>query len=442
MYPQLNDLAVLHRQPEAGYYYMPHAEAATERINRTGTEVLELCDGAHSIDDICRIMSVRHVETEERVRSLVFPFLVESVTRGTVTVSPVPTPNSEVEGVSRVTGSYDSWIPLLTSFELTSSCNLTCSHCYASATLGNGIRPTTERIIETLTYMARRGTYSVLLTGGEPTMHPGFLKILHAAVSLMRLVRVATNLYSIPETIMKELIADDRITLQTSVDGVRSTHDLIRGGKNSFTRTIANIERLAQAGKIVIVAMTANRLNFREVEEVVRRCVGAGAAAFRLGLTFPIGRAAQAGLSLTEEENAILREDWQRIVETYSSPTFSLNRSEEADDFQEVALTGADIGSCGAGHLIVHVSANGDVNPCPMLSLKLGNINNQPLDEVFSGPLYRILEHASSPGSDRCAGCSLASLCGRCHAAAFAWGRTADCWWADTPLANTLAVRG
>ena len=31
-----------------------------------------------------------------------------------------------------------------------------------------------------------------------------------------------------------------------------------------------------------------------------------------------------------------------------------------------------------------------------MLSLKLGNINNQPLDEVFSGPLYRILEHASS----------------------------------------------
>ena len=88
-------------------------------------------------------------------------------------------------------------------------------------------------------------------------------------------------------------VVDDRITLQTSVDGVRSTHDLIRGGKNSFTRTIANIERLAQAGKIVIVAMTANWLNFREVKEIIRRCVGAGTAAFRLGLTFPIGRAAQ-----------------------------------------------------------------------------------------------------------------------------------------------------
>jgi len=94
---------------------------------------------------------------------------------------------------------------------------------------------------------------------------------------------------------------------------------------------------LAAAGKTVIVAMTANRLNWREVEQVVERCVDSGAAALCLGLTFPVGRAAFSGLALDPVEVETLQRDWEGIVSRYSSPTFSLNRSEEAQDYRYFA---------------------------------------------------------------------------------------------------------
>lgn len=116
--------------------------------------------------------------------------------------------------------------------------------------------------------------------------------------------------------------------------------------------------------------------------------------------------------------------------------------SEEPQDFQEIMLEGAGAESCGAGYLISRISSNGDINPCPMMRLRLGNVVDQPFNEAFSGPLYRVLENAHSPSPARCSGCSLAPLCGRCHAAASVWGRTAGCWWEDTPLADALASQG
>ncbi|WP_103062963.1 PqqD family peptide modification chaperone [Actinomyces qiguomingii] len=438
MYPRLNTQAILHRQPDAGYYYLLDSETSTERINRTGTDVLELCDGTRSIDTIYDIMAKRHNEGRRTVEALVLPFLAESAAKTTISISEKP--QQEPSSPHQITGSYDSWIPLLSSFELTSSCNLSCIHCYASASLGNGIYPATEQVIDALAYLARHGTYSVLLTGGEPTMHPGFLEILEATTSLMRLLRVASNLYSVPEQALQALMRNDAATIQTSIDELRSTHELIRGGRDAFTRTMNNVTRLSQSGTLVIVAMTANRLNYREVEEVVQRCREAGAAAFRLGLTFPVGRAAQAGLALTDEEVRELQDDWDRIIAQYSSADFSLNRSEETGDFQELALTEGSLpSSCGAGHLIMHVNAKGDVNPCPLLDITLGNVYRHPMEEALSGPYFRLLEHAQSPGADACAECALAPMCGRCHAAAATWGKRKGCWWRSTPLAQVLS---
>ena len=77
---------------------------------------------------------------------------------------------------------------------------------------------------------------------------------------------------------------------------------------------------LAAAGKTVIVAMTANRLNWREVEQVVERCVDSGAAALCLGLTFPVGRAAFSGLALDPVASARLGGDCLQILLTNLFP--------------------------------------------------------------------------------------------------------------------------
>ena len=330
-------------------------------------------------------MSKRYNEGIDTVRSLVYPFLAESAARKTIAIQ---NEQETIEDRASVTGSYDMRIPLIVSLELTSGCNLACTHCYASASPGRGEHLAESHAIATLQYLASNGTYSVLLTGGEPTMHPAFSHILSTASELMRLVRVATNLYSLPEPSLRAITDNDKVSVQTSIDGLSDTHNLIRGGNCAFEKTMHNVRLLAAAGKTVIVAMTANRLNWREVEQVVERCVDSGAAALRLGLTFPVGRAAFSGLALDPVEVETLQRDWEGIVSRYSSPTFSLNRSEEAQDYQEISVSNNDIPSCGAGHLIAHICANGDINPCPMLRVRLGNIVTSALDDAFSGPLY------------------------------------------------------
>jgi len=87
-----------------------------------------------------------------------------------------------------------------------------------------------------LQYLASNGTYSVLLTGGEPTMHPAFSHILSTASELMRLVRVATNLYSLPEPSLRAITDNDKVSVQTSIDGLSDTHNLIRGGNHAFEK--------------------------------------------------------------------------------------------------------------------------------------------------------------------------------------------------------------
>lgn len=436
MFPILNPKGILHKQPDAGYYYLTGEESGTQRINRVGTEILSLCDGKHSINKISTEMAVRYNESPEHAKSLVTPFLAESFQRGTILLKAESDSSSNP---NNMTGSFNAWVPLLVSLELTNSCNLTCSHCYASAQLGNGLFPSAEKVIDLIKNLASNGTFSIMLSGGEPTMHPQFETILSVACDHMRLVRVASNLYSVPRKKLDAILLDKKVTVQTSVDGLSSTHNLIRGGHSAYARTLSAVKELSSKGTIVIVAMTANRFNWKQVEEVVVQCKDAGAAAFRLGLTFPNGRAQGTDFCLSLNEVSALQNDWASIVEKYSSADFSLNRSEDATSYEELTNNNNLVTSCGAGYLIAHIKADGTITPCPMLDYPLGNVFTGPLELALSQEKYPVFSNAISPGNENCMGCQFAQLCGSCHAGAKAWGDAEPCWWKSTEISRTLS---
>lgn len=431
MYPLLNQGIVVHRQPDAGYCYHPGAEAEALRVNRTAEEILELCDGTLSTTEIGRRLAVRHAEDPLRAARLVGSFLTEAAGRSIIALRGEPPGAHRPSG--RVTGSYRCWAPLLASVELTTSCNLSCSHCYASAALGPGRYQPAATIVAGLDALAGAGTTVLMLTGGEPTMHPGFREILAEASRRMTTVRVASNLYAIPAVSFDAIIASGA-SVQTSVDGLAGTHDRIRGKSGSFDRTMAAVRRFADAGVTVTVSMTANRLNWREAEDVALLARAAGAVAFRLGLTFPKGRAAHAGLCLTPAEAERLRTTWSSAADRYATQGFSVNRLAAVDPDAPARRNG----SCGAGYLLVHVLASGRIVPCPMLDLPLGDLYRQPFDDAFSGPVSRVFATAVSPGGPACHGCPLEIVCGGCHAAALSWGRAPGCRWRRTKIATML----
>jgi uncharacterized radical SAM superfamily Fe-S cluster-containing enzyme len=88
--------------------------------------------------------------------------------------------------------------PCLSQIDLTNRCNLTCPVCFASANQAGYLsEPSYEMVVEMLTALRERKpvpTTAVQFTGGEPTLHPDFFRVVRKANELgFTHVQIASN---------------------------------------------------------------------------------------------------------------------------------------------------------------------------------------------------------------------------------------------------------
>lgn len=157
-------------------------------------------------------------------------------------------------------------IPLSVSFELTHRCTFRCVHCY----LGDqeAIRKHRHRELDTKTIlglldeMVEAGTLFLTLTGGDPMLHPDFIRIYEHAVRAGLLVSVLCNGSLITDEIVRSFIRyPPRIVEITIYGAIRSTFEAITQKSGSFTACLHGIELLRKAGvrlRLKTVVMTLN----------------------------------------------------------------------------------------------------------------------------------------------------------------------------------------
>lgn len=108
--------------------------------------------------------------------------------------------------------------PLIAWVELTLKCNLPCKHCYINAGSkrpGELSTPELERVLDQL---AEQGVMCVVFIGGEPMMHPDFLRLVHYAYDLDLVVCVATNGHYIEQELLDQIPKD--VVISISSDGI------------------------------------------------------------------------------------------------------------------------------------------------------------------------------------------------------------------------------
>ena len=98
--------------------------------------------------------------------------------------------------------------PIYGGFELTPYCNFSCKMCYVQETkpglpLLNG-----EQWLEFGRQAAAAGTLCIVLTGGEPLLHPDFKKIYKGLKQLGMVLTINTNASLIDEDMADFLAAD------------------------------------------------------------------------------------------------------------------------------------------------------------------------------------------------------------------------------------------
>ena len=144
-------------------------------------------------------------------------------------------------------------------------CNLRCSFCDLWQ---EHIHMPTDRVLALLDEAVAIGVKTLVLTGGEPFLHPGLFTIVAAAKGKGLAVNITTNGTRI-DARWDELIASGVDSLSFSLDGLAPTHDRLRGQPGAFARTLRGLDRVqAWGGAATSVYFTANRENVGELVAV------------------------------------------------------------------------------------------------------------------------------------------------------------------------------
>ncbi|MBP3666185.1 MAG: radical SAM protein [Clostridia bacterium] len=156
--------------------------------------------------------------------------------------------------------------PLSATFELTPLCNLRCPMCYVR--LDHACMERVGRLLsgEEWLEIARQsldmGLLNVILTGGEPFLHPDFWEIYHGLKEMGLLITIYTNGCLIDEDIAQKLGEDPPYNMKISVYGASDeTYASMCGDPKGFTRVCRGLELLREAGVPFYCSTTIVREN-------------------------------------------------------------------------------------------------------------------------------------------------------------------------------------
>lgn len=147
-------------------------------------------------------------------------------------------------------------------FLITDRCNLRCRHCY----VGDGLHQDLpmEKNLRVLKEFEEIQGLRLLLSGGEPLLHPHFWEI----NDVLRDYALRSVLLSNGTLITREIAKKLRVhEVQVSLDGMKEGHESIRG-EGTFEKTLKAIDFLQETNILVSVATMIHRKNLKEFDKL------------------------------------------------------------------------------------------------------------------------------------------------------------------------------
>ncbi len=177
---------------------------------------------------------------------------------------------------------------------LTFDCNDHCVFCLDSETHDGTMRDR-EEVKEQILDGRRKGATRLILSGGEPTIHPQYVDFVRlGARAGYRKIQTVTNgrLFSYGTFLRRCLDAGlNEITFSIHGPNAR-VHDALVGTRGAFEQEIAGLRAALEDGRpIVNVDVVVNRANVKHLPEMLRMLTAMGVREFDLLQVVPFGRA-------------------------------------------------------------------------------------------------------------------------------------------------------
>ncbi|HDR06618.1 MAG TPA: radical SAM protein, partial [Candidatus Coatesbacteria bacterium] len=291
-------------------------------------------------------------------------------------------------------------------FELTYRCNLKCAHCYLTPGDPYEEEMPVELWLRTIRELKELGVFYVTLTGGEPTLHPGFWELIAELNRQNILIRLFTNATTLSEKDIDTLVTENVRYVDISLHGAdAATHEAVTGVPGSFARAVETVKRLRAAGVFVNLKGSLLKSNYATVcqMDTYMRALGGHPQ------LSPVITPKNDG-SLEPLAEAVEAPEMCYVYDAYfARQNAEAPRNESKEARPPVAM------QCGAGFSTLAVAPNGEVLPCLQLRASLGNVRRNALTRIWHhSPLLLELDGLTSLPVSDCSGCELADYCMRC----------------------------
>ena len=420
-YPTTSGHLVIRKGPSK-YVVQDMETKSMGYANESIKDMLLMCDGKTTVDEIINKISIQYEEERESVKVKVERSLEYLEAIGIISI------NKDIKPAAIILREQKTKWPLDTVyFETTNACNLSCIHCYANAERGLENEMDLGQIKGLMDSLTDLGVLNIVLTGGEPLSHPDIFEIMEYIVEKDMNFHLFTNGVLLDDTKVNKLKKLNPGTVAVSLDGANAdTYKVIRVA-NVFDKVVENIKLLIDAGIQVRINSMVHSGNINEVENLLRLSTNLGANQIIFDCFMEFGRGTEhadlmppvetsrdIAFRLSAETEKMIEEGSFQIPEITTDEHFKTQK-----DSEEIIYS-----LCGVGTTQCTIRADGEVVLCPVLSGKehsAGNVLAEDIKKTWdNSPAFSEIRKYTLDDIEECKDCKNKADCrGGCKAKCF-----------------------
>lgn len=292
---------------------------------------------------------------------------------------------------------------------LNENCNLSCSFCIRGKMNGNSLK------IDEWKYALRNNDfskYSLLLTGGEPSLHKEINTIIEYCKSRFHEICVNTNGF---DSRWLECLTYRNIHVQISIDGTPLVHNSLRSNDtvDVYPKIMETIEKLESMDISYNVSTTVNKQNYSDMSELLKLLYTYKKMRYwKVSPQLPFGCGSL--------ENTISIDEWNSLVDCLVDSSRILLKIKKLFDFSlldkfindDKYKNYTNKTNCGDVKHKLYVYPDLTVYPCTCLTdFPLGNLKDSTLLEIINNEESKKFLSYKVDETSSCSSCKYLRLC-------------------------------
>jgi MoaA/NifB/PqqE/SkfB family radical SAM enzyme len=286
-------------------------------------------------------------------------------------------------------------VPPIMIFSITNRCNLHCKGCYHQALRDiTKAEMSEEKLRSVISEAHDLGVSFMVLAGGEPLVRRDIISITRDFPDIIFLM--FTNGLLITDEMVEQFKAQKNIVPLISLEGSEENTDGRRGA-GVYERLQGTIEKIKKQDVFFGTSLTLTRSNFDTItdDQFIRNLTNLGCKMLLFVEYSPVQPGTEDWVITDEQRNKLAV-----IMEAFRKKYSALFVSVPGDE--------KDFGGClSAGRGFVHISAEGDVEPCPFAPYSDANLRDHTLQEALKSNFLRAIRENDDLGKETGGSCAL-----------------------------------